>query len=392
MRVLIAGGGIGGMAAALALLRHGIDVEVYEQAKELKEVGAGVQLAPNGTRVLYALGVGDELKALSCEAQGKEIRHWKTGETWKLFDLGPVSIQRYGFPYFTVYRPDLLGVLAKAVRRLKPDAIHLGARCTGVRQEGDQVTLELENGEARGDALVAADGVHSRIRQALFGADKPEFTVIIAWRGIVPMERLPRHMARMVGSNWVGPGGHIVHYPLRAGRLMNFVGALERSDWQIESWSARGTKEEITADFRGWHEDIQAFVAEIDIPYKWALMGRAPLPHWTVGRVTLLGDAAHSMLPMLAQGAIMAIEDGYVLARALAHYEVPSALVRYESARLDRTRRTVEGSAANIHRFHNPVLADPEEGRKFIEREWTSQRISDRYEWLFRYDATTVQI
>ena len=392
MRVLIAGGGIGAMAAALALLRHGIDVEVYEQAKELKEVGAGVQLAPNGTRVLYALGVGDELKELSCEAQGKEIRHWKTGETWKLFDLGPVSIERYGFPYFTVYRPDLLSVLAKAVRRFKPGAIHLGARCTGVRQEGDQVTLELEHGTARGDALVAADGVHSRIRQALFGADKPEFTGIIAWRGIVPMERLPRHMARTVGSNWVGPGGHIVHYPLRAGRLMNFVGALERSDWQIESWSARGTKEEIAADFRGWHEDIQAFVAEIDIPYKWALMVRAPLPHWTVGRVTLLGDAAHSMLPMLAQGAIMAIEDGYVLARALAQYEVPSALLRYESARLERTRRTVEGSAANIHRFHNPVLADPEEGRTFIEREWASQRISDRYEWLFRYDATTVEI
>jgi salicylate hydroxylase len=392
MRVLIAGGGIGGMAAALALLRHGIDVEVYEQAKELKEAGAGVQLAPNGTRVLYALGVGDELKALSCEAQGKEIRHWKTGETWKLFDLGPVSIERYGFPYFTVYRPDLLGVLANAVRRLKPDAIHLGTRCTGVRQEGDQVALQFESAEAMGDALVAADGVHSRVRQALFGADKPQFTGIIAWRGIVPMERLPRHMARTVGSNWVGPGGHIVHYPLRAGCLMNFVGALERSDWQIESWSARGTKEEIAADFRGWHEDIQAFVAEIEIPYKWALMVRAPLPHWTVGRVTLLGDAAHSMLPMLAQGAIMAIEDGYVLARALAQYELPSALLHYESARLERTRRTVEGSAANIHRFHNPVLADPEEGRKFIEREWASQRISERYDWLFRYDATTVEI
>jgi len=392
MRVLIAGGGIGGLAAAAALLRHGIDVEVYEQAKELKEVGAGVQLAPNGTRVLYALGVGDELKRLSCEAQGKEIRHWKTGETWKLFDLGPVSIERYGFPYFTVYRPDLLGVLADAVRRLKPDAIRLGSRCTGFTQDADGVSLQLEHGAAKGDVLVGADGVHSQIRQALFGADKPQFTGVVAWRGIVPMERLPRHMARTVGSNWVGPGGHIVHYPLRAGRLMNFVGALERSDWRIESWSARGTKEEISADFRGWHEDIQAFVSEIDTPYKWALMVRAPLERWTVGRVTLLGDACHSMLPMLAQGAIMAIEDGYVLARALAGYDVATALQRYEGARLERTTRTVEGSAANIHRFHNPALADPREGRAFIDREWASQRISERYDWLFRYDATTVEI
>ena len=392
MRVLVAGGGIGGMAAALALLRRGIDVDVYEQARELKEVGAGVQLAANGTRVLYALGVGEELKALSCEAQGKEIRHWKTGETWKLFDLGPVSIERYGFPYFTVYRPDLLGVLVDAVRRLKPGAIHLGARCTGFTQDAHGVTLQFDGGRTKGDALIGADGVHSPVRQGLFGADQPKFTGIMAWRGIVPMERLPRHMARMVGSNWVGPGGHVVHYPLRAGRLMNFVGALERTDWQVESWSVKGTKEEIRADFRGWHEDIQAFVAEIDTPYKWALMVRAPLERWTVGRVTLLGDAAHSMLPMLAQGAIMAIEDGFILARCLADFGVEEGLQRYERARIDRTRRTVEGSAANIHRFHNPVLADPEEGRRFIDREWASQRISDRYDWLFRYDATAVAI
>jgi salicylate hydroxylase len=391
-RVLIAGGGIGGLAAALALLRQGIEVDVYEQAGELKEVGAGVQLAANGTRVLYALGVGDELKALSCEAQGKEIRHWKTGETWKLFDLGPVSIERYGFPYFTVYRPDLLSVLAAAVRRIKPDAIHLGARCEGFSQTPEGVALEFDGGKATGDALIGADGVHSRIRQTLFGADKPQFTGVIAWRGIVPMTRLPRHMARRVGSNWVGPGGHIVHYPLRAGALMNFVGVLERSDWQIESWSARGTKEELAADFRGWHGDIQAFIAEIETPYKWALMVRAPLERWTVGRVTLLGDAAHSMLPFLAQGAIMAIEDGCILARCLAQFDVETALQRYERSRIDRTRRTVEGAAANIHRFHNPALADPEEGRRFIDREWASQRIADRYEWLFRYDATTVEI
>lgn len=392
LRVLIAGGGIGGLAAALALLEKGIDVEVYEQARELKEVGAGVQLAANGTRVLHALGLSEELKALSCEAQGKEIRHWRTGETWKLFDLGPASIERYGFPYFTVYRPDLLEVLARAVRRFKPDAIHLGARCAGLEQDTAAVTLKLQDGAVSGDALVGADGVHSAIRQALFGADRPAFTGVIAWRGIVPMERLPKHMARMVGSNWVGPGGHVVHYPLRAGKLMNFVGALERADWQVESWSARGTNAELLADFRGWHEDIQAFIREIDTPYKWALMVRPPLDRWSVGRVTLLGDAAHSMLPFLAQGAVMAVEDGYVLARCLAAHPVEEALRRYEAARRERTRRTVEGSAANIHRFHNRSLADPEQGRRFIDREWTSQRVADRYEWLFRYDATSVPV
>jgi salicylate hydroxylase len=394
-RVLIAGGGIGGLTAALAALKMGCDVEVYEQAPELKEVGAGLQLSANGTRVFYALGIGKELKALSCEATGKEIRLWNTGESWKLFDLGAVSIERYGFPYFTVYRPDLLGVLAAAVRRAKANAIHLGAKCIGFKQAADQVSLQFENHpDVIGDALVGADGMHSRVRQGLFGPDQPQFTGIIAWRGIVPIDRLPKHMARMVGVNWVGPGGHVVHYPLRAGRVMNFVGALERGDWQVESWSARGTLEELAADFKGWHEDVHALIRNIPVPYKWALMVRPPMERWSVGRVTLLGDACHSMVPFLAQGAVMAIEDGYILARALteAGGELPSRLLKYENARRERTRRAVEGSAANITRFHNRALADPVMAREYVDREWAGQNVAERYEWLFRYDVTTAAI
>ena len=382
MRVLIAGAGIGGLTAALALLKHGFEVEVYEQAAALKEVGAGLQLSANGTRVFYALGVGEQLKALSCEAQGKEIRLWNTGETWKLFDLGKVSVERHGFPYFTVYRPDLLGVLADAVGR---ERIHLGVKCAGFTQDEARVTL---NGDIEGDALVGADGVHSTIRQGLFGADQPQFTGIIAWRGVIPLDQPPR----MVGTNWVGPGGHVVHYPLRGGRVMNFVGALERSDWRVESWSARGTTEELAGDFAGWHDEVQALIRRIPVPYKWALMTRAPMERWTVGRVTLLGDACHSMVPFLAQGAVMAIEDGYMLARCLKAFPVPQALVHYEKARRDRTRRAVEGSADNIARFHHRALADPARAREYVEREWAGQSVAARYEWLFRYDVTTESI
>ena len=342
----------------------------------------------------YALGLGEALKALSCEATGKEIRLWNSGETWKLFDLGKVSVERYGYPYFTVYRPDLLGVLAAAVRREKPDSIHLGSRCIRVTQDSNRVTLRFEGGEAGGDVLVGADGVHSTVRHVLFSKDQPQFTGVVAWRGIVPMEKLPGHMARRVGSNWVGPGGHVVHYPLRSGKVMNFVGALERSDWRIESWSARGTTAELAADFRGWHGDVQALIANIPVPYKWALMTRPPLERWTVGRVTLLGDACHSMLPFLAQGAVMTIEDGYVLARALTEGEGdgPSRLLRYERARRERARRAVEGSADNITRFHNPLLADPVKGREYVEREWAGQNVAARYEWLFTYDATSAPV
>src|SRR5258708_7132901 len=391
--ILIAGAGIGGLTAALALLQRGYDVDVYEQAAELKEVGAGVQLSANGTRALYALGVGEALKALAVEAEGKEIRLWSTGQTWKLFDLGVESIKRYGFPYFTVYRPDLHALLADAVRRLKPDAIHLDAKCTGFVEQSGRVALRLHNGrEAAGDALIGADGVHSTIRQALFGVDKPQFLGVIAWRGVAPLDRVPAHMRRLVGTNWVGPGGHVVHYPLRAGTLMNFVGIIERSDWQVESWTLRGTKQECANDFRGWNKDVHALIDSIDVPYKWALMGREPMESWTKGRVSLLGDACHAMLPLLAQGAVMAIEDGYILARCFEKdgSEVETALMRYENARRERTKRAVLGSAENAKRFHNQTLSDRAAAEAYIDREWNENRVKERYERLFRYDGTAV--
>lgn len=392
-RILIAGGGIGGLTAALALLQRGYDVDIYEQAQELKEVGAGVQISPNGNRVLFELGVGEALRSLSCEAAGKEIRLWNSGDTWKLFDLGAVSVERYGYPYLTVYRPDLINVLAQAVRAIKPDAIHLKARALGFEQDAHGVTLLLESGRAQGAALIGADGVHSPIRQGLFGPDQPAFTGLIAWRGVIPMERLPERMRRPVGTNWVGPGAHVVHYPLHAGGLMNFVGVVERSDWQVESWSVSGSTEECLNDFRGWHEDVQHMIQSIATPYKWALMNRAPLEQWSRGRVSLLGDACHSTLPFLAQGAVMALEDGYVLARALdAEPDITLALGRYENARKERTRRIVQGAADNTKRFHNPELASVEGAAAYVSREWNEERVRQRYEWLFTYDVTRVPV
>ena len=393
--ILIAGAGIGGLTAALSLLQRGYDVQVCEQAAALQEVGAGLQLSPNGLRALYRLGLGDALQALASEPEGKEIRLWNSGRTWKLFDLGASSVADYGYPYFMIYRPDLHRVLADAVRAIKADAIMLGAHCVSFEETGEGVRLALGDGRTlHGEALIAADGVHSRIRGQLFGADRPAFSGCMAWRGVIPMARLPDAMRRPVGTNWVGPGAHVIHYPLHGGALMNFVGIVERDDWQVESWTQKGTLDECHADFAGWHDDIHQLISQIDVPYKWALMARPPLERWSFGRVTLLGDACHPTLPFLAQGAVMAVEDGYILGRCIEQYrgDIVTALAKYERARIERTTRIVLRSTENGKRFHNPALASAEGAAAYVDREWAEDKVRERYDWLFRYNVDDVPL
>jgi len=387
-KILIVGAGIGGLTAALALQRRGFEVEVYEQADHLGDIGAGLQLSPNAVKVLGALGLSAGLDAIGVEPEGKTIRLWNSGETWPLFDLGGVSRDRYGAPYLMIHRGDLQGLLVDAVRRQHPDAIRLGARFDAMEPSDDTVTLHFEDGRrATGSLGVGADGVHSRLRSVLFGSDKPAFTGCMAWRGVIPAARLSPHLRDPIGTNWVGPGRHVIQYPLRRGELVNFVGVVERDDWTVETWTARGTREECAQDFDGWHADVQELIGNLDRPFKWALLGREPMTRWSSGRATLLGDACHPMLPFMAQGAAMAIEDGIVLARCLAaDTDLAAALARYENARIDRTTRVVRAAARNRDLFHDSRLADALDAQRYVDRNWAEDQVKARYEWLFAYD------
>lgn len=388
--IAIAGAGIGGLVAALSLIKKGYSVLILEQAKQLGEVGAGLQLSPNANRVLFNLGLGKALETVASVPTGKAIRLWKSGKQWPLFDLGQDAIARFGFPYYTVHRADLHRLLVEKVRSLDPEAICLDSKVTSFEEDSSQITIVLENGRrVAANLLVGADGVHSCVRSQLTGPDDPRFSGLIAWRGVIPASKLPHALRQPVPTNWVGPGAHAIHYPLRRGELINFVGIVERSDWQVESWNEIGTIDECMNDFKGWNENIATMINNLDRPYKWALMLRDPLENWTSQRVALLGDACHPTLPMLASGAAMAIEDGYVLARCLDELESPleQKLKAYQSLRKQRTDRIVTGSAENAKRFHNPLLADDDYAERYISNEWSDDKIIERYSWIFEYDV-----
>lgn len=394
-KVIVVGGGIGGLTAALALLRRGLDVTIYEQAKELRAAGAGIQLGANGTRVLYALGLEDALVASAVVPDRRELRHWSSGESWNWFELGATSRRRYGTPHLMLHRGDLQSVLIEAVKAAKPDALVLGKHCVAVRQTDRQAEVQFEDGsKAAAPYVIGADGIHSAIRNALFGPSAPQFTGVVAWRGLIPMERLPEHLRRMVGTNWLGPKGFILHYPVRRGALMNFVGCVERDDWQIESWVTEGSKNELAHDYRGWHEDAQSLIAAIETPYKWALMVREPMARWSKARVTLLGDACHPTLPFLGQGGVMAIEDGYVLAACLAKYftDPKTAFARYEDIRSERTAMVVRKAQDNRAMAFEPRLAEEGAVAASIARDWLQLRLKERLDWLYAYDATAVAV
>ena len=388
MRIVIAGAGIGGLTAAIALAKRGLDVCVCERAAAFAPIGAGIQLGPNATRVFQALGLEAALKPVVSEAAGKIVRSCKTGEIWPLFDLGEDCRARFDAPYWMVHRGDLHHVLVTELERIAPGALRMGHEATGVHQDASNVTLQTSQGPVSGDVIIAADGVHSALRDALFQTPKAAFTGLMAWRGLAPMSALPEELQRPVATNWVGPGAHVITYPVRGGEMLNFVGVVENDSWTGESWSEAGTQADCAADFADWHPHVRTIIAAIGTPYRWALVERQPLDTWVHGGIALLGDACHATLPFLAQGAGMAIEDAIVLADCLADGAPEDALARYAALRKPRTDAVIAGSSGNKGRFHNPDLADPDKARTYIATQWAPDKVRQRYDWLFEYDAT----
>ena len=311
----IVGAGIGGLAAALSLLKVGVDVHVYEQAGALTEVGAGIQISPNASRILHGVGIGDALAEAGVKPVSFHQRRWDDGRTLLRTPIAGAMEAAFGFPYYHMHRADVLAALARA---LPAERLHLGRRFTSLVDYGDCAEAEFENGRRiRVDALVGADGIHSVVRSVLFGAESPRFTGCVAYRGLIPAERLAHLNLEVSALVWMGPGKHFVHYFVRGRRLLNFVAIIEKDVWTRESWTDRGEVADALAAFEGWHPQVRAILGAVDETFIWALFDRQPMARWSIGRVTLLGDACHAMLPFMAQGAAQAIEDGATLATCL---------------------------------------------------------------------------
>jgi salicylate hydroxylase len=389
IKVAIVGGGIGGLFAANALIRHGLRVAVYEQAPALSHIGGGINMGPNAARVLFRLGLRDGLLREGVCPISTHQRRWDDGRTLQRAPLNPRCEQLFGAPHITIHRADLLAVISSA---FPVERIHLGHRLTGLADKGNRVEAWFDNGVCIApDILVGADGIHSAVRAILFGEEAPQFAGCVAYRGLVPVERIADLGLELGSQSWVGPGAHLVHYFVSSGRLLNFVGWTEHDEWNREDWTDRATVARALAAFEDWHPQVRRIIGAADECFIWALFDRDPLPRWSVGRVTLQGDACHPMYPFMGQGAAQAIEDGAALAACLRQGadDPPAALARYERLRLPRVTRLQELSRANKLRFH--MRDGP--GQQARDAEWAraGDRSPDALRWLYEFDAGKIE-
>lgn len=394
MKALIVGGGVGGLASAIALAQRGHEVTVLEQAPELTEIGAGLQIAPNGWRVLDALGVTPLIRATLFEPEQIEMRMGVSGRQVFGLPMKGYAQQRWGAPYVHIHRADLVDALAARLRQLAPDAIQTEVSVTGYAQSNDGVTLACADGLDRsGDLVIGADGLHSVIRTQMLGPDAPRYTGNVAWRAVVPVEALGNHAPPRGACIWAGGKRHAVTTRLRAGTMANFVGMVEMPEPSPEGWRVVGQKADAQAAFAGWDPVVMTLIDRADTLNRWALFDRAPLPRWHEGRVVLLGDAAHPMLPSMAQGAVQALEDAWILAAVLDAGDTPDAAFRrFFDLRIDRTSRIQKGSAANVRLFHRGSMLGRVAvyGPMAIGARMFPNLIHARQDWVFGYDATAI--
>jgi salicylate hydroxylase len=394
--VVIAGAGIGGLTAALAIARRGYRVVLLEQAEQLEETGAGIQLSPNASRVLIGLGLRERLVSHVATPEELFVANARSGRVLARAPLGATAEQRYGSPYWIIHRGDLQSVLLEAVQANPDIVLRLGTRVDDFAAHSNGVTVAAhsrrETVEERAVALVGADGLWSCLRGRLGHDNALRFAGQTAWRALVPAEAVACELSIPTVNLWFGRSGHVVYYPVRGGRLINVV-AIMPEDWHEPGWSSPGERTELLARFRdpAWRGPPRDILCAAKSWLKWALFDASPFSQWGRGPATLLGDAAHPMLPYLAQGAAMAIEDAAELGNCMADggragSDLTAAMRRYEQRRLARTARVQREAHRNGAIYHlGPVAGFM---RSLAVATMGGERLISRYDWLYGWTPT----
>ena len=382
LKVAVVGGGIGGLVLALALRERGIAFELYEQADELREIGAAVALSANGTRELRRLGVGDQVEAVSVVPSALVIRRWNTGEIIADHPIGRDGVYeaRFGAPYYGLHRVALLQALAD---RLAGDGLNLGHRCVGVHERRSGAEVQFANGaSATADLIVGADGVHSVIRPHVAGKVRGRFSGTVGYRGLVAVEDMPLLPDPTPLQFWAGPGRHLLHYAIDGGRTVNFLAVVRVPEWTNEAWMEECPVSDAVDAFAGWHPAVIEMVGATDAGARWALHDLEPLVRWHTQRVVLIGDAAHAMVPHQGQGANQTIEDAIALANCLADArDLGSALRRYAERRRKRTARVQRWSRRAADLMHLP------DGPEIAPRDALFADLYSELAWIHSHDA-----
>lgn len=390
MKALIAGGGIAGTAAALALAQDGWAVDVFEQAEALTEVGAGLQLSPNVCRVLAHLDVLPALRECSSIPQFAELRDGQSGKAVYRTELGPAAEARWGAPYLHVHRADLLAVLTDAALGAGAK-LHLGHEVIGAESSPEKASLKLQNGQSfEGDLLLGADGIRSGLRSMISSDKPPRYAGQRAWRGLIPAERLAVDRVPTGAIVWMGRGRHLVCYPVRRGKLINFVAVIDQEGWADEGWRQKGDPDALRAAFAGWADPVPSLLDAVTDCFLWGLFERPDQSGWSRDRIALIGDAAHPMKPFLAQGAAMAIEDSAALQLHLSREgDIPRALQAWEQSRHLRVRRVVRQSQANGRLFHlsNGITRAAVYGGLGLLSHVAPRLAMSQLDWLYGHDV-----
>lgn len=393
MKAIIAGGGVGGLATAIGLGQLGWDVQVFERALAFSDAGAGLQISANGMHVLHQLGVATQIASYQFEPTHLELHMGQSGRRIFALPIKDVSCQRWGAPYVHIKRSDLIGAMLTRLKGLPNVSITMGVAIEGYCHEKGLCANASDGQTYTADILVGADGIKSQVRHHMLGADAPRFTGNVAWRAMVPVAALGVLAPPPTACVWAGSKRHAVTTRVAAGEMINFVGIVEQDSWREEGWTLQGNLEDALSDFEGWHPTILNILKNAPVLNKWAIYDRPPLDQWSDGDVVLLGDAAHPMVPSMAQGATQALEDAACLAQKLERSpHIPAALADFYQTRRRRTAKVQSLSMRNLQRFH---IHGPLEKLATFAPMWLAGKIAPRlalrqFDWLYGYKGEGV--